>query len=80
MKNPYKSNAITVLTKAQATQHGFNVPSRSYRKLRSMPAYTSVSIKEYVSGLGCRGMLFRFLGGIVWLRSRRKLDYLVRQC
>ena len=79
MKNPYKSNAITVLTKAQATQHGFNFPSRAYRKLRSVSVDILINIQEYVPVLECWRMFFRCLDSYCQLLYRLKFHHLVQR-
>ena len=78
-KNPYKNNVITVLTMAQATQHGFNFPSRSYRKLRIVLIDILINVQEYVPILERWRMFFRYLDSYYQLLYRIKFNHLVWQ-
>ena len=68
-----------MLPKIQATQHGSNFPSRSYRKLRSVPIDILINVQEYVPVLECWCMFFRCLASYSQLSDRLKLSHLVQQ-
>ena len=68
-----------MLPKIQATQHGSNFPSRSYRKLRSVPIDILINIQEYVPILECWRMFFRCLDSYCRLLYRIKFNHLVWQ-
>ena len=75
----YKSNAITVLPKMQSIQHGLNLPSRPYRKLRSVPIGILINVQEYVPVLECWRVFFRCLDSYYELPCRLKFNRLVQQ-
>ena len=68
-----------MLTKTQATQHGFNFPSRPYRKLRSVSVDILINIQEYVPVLECWRLFFRCLDSYYQLPYRLKFNHLVQQ-
>ena len=70
---------LSLLPKNQATQHGFNFPSRCYRKLWSVPVNIPINIQEYVPVLECWRMFFRCLDSYCQLLYRLKFNHLVQQ-
>ena len=68
-----------MLPKTQVIQHGSNFPSRSYRKLWSVPADILINVQEYVPVLECWCMFFRCLASYSQLSDRLKLSHLVQQ-
>ena len=70
---------LSLLPKNQATQHGFNVRSRCYRKLRIVSFDILINIQEYVPVLECWRLFFRCLDSCCQLLCRLKFNHLVQQ-
>ena len=68
-----------MLPNAQATQHGFNFPSRPYRKLRSVPINILINVQEYVPVLECWRVFFCYLDSYHELSYQLKFNHLVQQ-